>query len=461
MKKKASSIDGLAFFVTPYSRAALTTRACKGLKYHLTAEGSAVHACVRRETLAAMEKNRYICGTRDMSHMKRIGFIICCFTLLLSLQACREQKKAAEPSYIVQVSLGGWQAAEYSAEQIIDRIEAVRSRIPVGKVIIGWSLDKEIYKQVGEYLHGKNIEMLLWLPVFAETEGMCESSPAVDIWGEIPANYDLTEGEGFRFNCPSDPENAASVLAIYDEHFSDCGFDGVFLDRIRTQSFVSGVGGVLNCSCPLCAEKYMAEGVDLEAVRAEWAEKGDAFFSVSGYTPADGFTFTSPIAADYFRAKGHIVSGAVAAIADCFHDRGLEVGMDLFAPLMAPFVGQDYEILSAHADFIKPMLYRQTFAPAGMGFEYELLKAAVPEATGYPAFDMDLDFLHKQLEAMESCACAKYPGIEINYREGVAITSPAYVTESLSAVMSHGFDGAVLSWNIMEAPDAHIDCLKK
>ncbi|MBO6097431.1 MAG: hypothetical protein J6P56_09000 [Bacteroidales bacterium] len=23
-----------------------------------------------------------------------------------------------------------------------------------------------------------------------------------------------------------------------------------------------------------------------------------------------------------------------------------------------------------------------------------------------------------------------------------------------------GFDGAVLSWNIMEAPDAHIDCLR-
>jgi hypothetical protein len=77
--------------------------------------------------------------------------------------------------------------------------------------------------------------------------------------------------------------------------------------------------------------------------------------------------------------------------------------MDLYAPFMAPFVGQDYEILARHADFIKPMLYRQTFAPAGMGFEYDLLR---------------------------------------------------------KAVISHGFDGAVLSWNIMEAPNAHIDCLR-
>ena len=75
--------------------------------------------------------------------------------------------------------------------------------------------------------------------------------------------------------------------------------------------------------------------------------------------------------------------------------------MDLYAPFMAPFVGQDYGILAQHADFIKPMLYRQTFAP----------------------------------------------------------TSPEYVVESLEHVMAPHFDGAVLSWNIMEAPDAHIAVL--
>ena len=155
------------------------------------------------------------------------------------------------------------------------------------------------------------------------------------------------------------------------------------------------------------------------------------------------------------------MSHAVAAIADSFRGRGLEVGMDLYAPFMAQFVGQDYGILSQHADFIKPMLYRQTFAPAGMGFEYDLLRKAVPGAEGYPEFVMDVDFLDSQLKAMEPYACGKYPGIEINYRAKVAPTSPEYVTESLEAVMRHGFDGAVLSWNIMQAPDSHISCLGK
>lgn len=387
--------------------------------------------------------------------MKRLAFLL---LGLLALASC-QTKPAAEPGYIVQVSLGGWHSPDYTASQIISRIDTVASLIPVRKVIIGWSLDKDIYREVGEHLHAKGIRMLLWLPVFAETEEVCDNIPAVDLWGTIPANYDLAAGEGFRFNCPSHPQNIANVVAIYDRHFSDCGFDGVFLDRIRTQSFVSGVSGVLNCGCPVCAEKFREEGIDLDAVRAAWTEKGDAFLSVTGYDTEKGFSFVDPLATAFFKAKGHIVSKAVASVADSLRSRGLEIGMDLYAPFMAPFVGQDYEILSQHADFIKPMLYRKTFAPAGMGFEYDLLRKAVPGAEGYPEFAMDVVFLDSQLDAMAPYDCGKYPGIEINYREVIVPTSPDYVTESLDAVMRHGFDGAVLSWNIMEAPYSHIACL--
>ena len=387
--------------------------------------------------------------------------VVLFFVGLMALMGCQQEQKQQEAGYIVQVSLGGWHSPDYSAEQIIGRIDTVSQLIPVQKVIIGWSQDKDIYHQVGEYLHDKGIRMLLWLPVFAETEEVCENSPAVDLWGQVPSNYDLAAGEGFRFNCPSDPKNAANVVGLYDQLFSECGFDGVFLDRIRTQSFVSGVSGVLGCGCPLCVERFAAEGVDIEAVKAEFEAKGDAFFSASSYEPTAGFSFEDPVAAAYFKAKGHVVSASVAAIADSLRSRGLEVGMDLYAPFMASFVGQDYAILADHADFIKPMLYRQTFAPAGMGFEYDLLRKAVPDAKGYPDLKMDVDFLHSQLKAMEPYACGKYPGIEINYRPVVAPTSPEYISESLKAVLSHGFDGAVLSWNIMQAPLSHLEPLNQ
>ena len=386
--------------------------------------------------------------------MKRLLIL---FTLLI-LASCGKQTK---PSYIVQVSLGGWNAPEYSAPEIISRLDSVSALIPINKVIIGWSKDKEIYREVGSWLHGKGIKMLLWLPVFAETEEVCENTPAVDLWGNEPANFNLTAGEGFRFNCPSNPENAAHVVAVYDNLFADCGFDGVFLDRIRTQSFVGGIGGILGCGCPECEARFKEQGLDLAAVREAWETHGGAFLSVTGYSPREGFNFANPLANAFFKAKGAVVSNAVAGIADTLRARGLEIGMDLYAPFMAPFVGQDYSILSQHADFIKPMLYRKTNAPAGMGFEYDALLKTVPEASGYPEFQMDLAFLQSQLEAMEPYSCGKYPGIEINYRENIAPTTPEYVKESLTAIMSHGFDGAVLSWNIMEAPEAHIACLKK
>ena len=198
--------------------------------------------------------------------MRTISKIACLFLGVLALAACRN--RAEKPAYILQVSLGSWDKSDYWIERVVTGITDVIDQVPSDKVIIGWTLDRETYRQVGAFLHARGLEMYLWLPVFAETEDVCDNTPAVDLWGRIPGNYDLTEGEGFRFNCPTDPQNAENILALYDSLFSDCGFDGVFLDRIRTQSFVGGVSGVLSCGCPVCRERYAAEGVDLEAVKA-------------------------------------------------------------------------------------------------------------------------------------------------------------------------------------------------
>ena len=112
------------------------------------------------------------------------------------------------------------------------------------------------------------------------------------------------------------------------------------------------------------------------------------------------------------------------------------------------------------ADFIKPMLYRRTEAPAGIGFEYRLMKDSIPGAEGYPEIVTDLEFLKGQLEYISHASCDKYPGIEVNYREEFARTDPGYIKESIQAVKDAGFSGAVLSWDIMLAPDSHISCLQ-
>lgn len=387
----------------------------------------------------------------------RTKFLLIACTLLCCLSCHKQVEK--NPAFVVQASIGDFIEGQwYPTQDVIDRLEEVNNIIPLEKVLVGWSTDTATYRQIGDFLHARGIQMILYLPVFSEAEPVCDMArEAVDLCGNVPPTY---KKAGFRFKCPTDSANFKALIAVYEQYFANLPFDGVFLDRVRTQSFVSGVAGVLNCGCPECAEKYKALGVDLAHVQAEYEDKGDEFFNVTNYDPKAGFTFENPIAAAFFKAKGQVVSEDVAKFCDYFRARGLQVGLDLYAPLMAQFVGQDYAYLAQHCDFIKPMLYRRTYAPAGITFEYDLLRSSVPGAKGYPDFTWDVDFLNGQLDAMADLPCAKYPGIEIVYDSVIAPTDVPYIHESLRAIRDCGYEGSVVSWNIMQVPDAHIACLR-
>ncbi len=363
--------------------------------------------------------------------------------------------------YILQIFTGGWKNATYTAEEIIQRLNAVTEMIPVSKVIIGWHLDADLYKKIGAYLSGKGIDMLLWLPVFSEIGELAEAAASTDLWRQPVGSLALQEGENFVFYCPSTPKNLQSVKDVYERYFSGCGFNGAFLDKIRTQSFVGGVKGVLSCGCGSCEEAYRRRGLPLDDVRREYEKCGDRFFDVDGYSPKEGFLWKNSVARDFFRTKGALIADSITELCDYFKDRNMQVGLDLYAPLMSGFVGQDYEKISAHADFIKPMLYRRTEAPAGIGYEYRLLREAVREAQGYEEIRTDRDFLKNQVEAFTDLACEKYPGIEINYREDIARTDASYVRGSLEVLKEAGMNGATLSWDVMLAPNAHLHAIRE
>ncbi len=362
---------------------------------------------------------------------------------------------------IIQIFTGGWKTANYTAEAIVKRLEEVTSLLPVEKVIIGWNLDQALYRQVGSFLKKRSIDMLLWLPVFAESNSLYDAHEALDINGKTIKPPKAMGEESFSFCCPTSLLNRENGYRIYEEHFRDCGFAGVFLDRIRTQSFVSGVPGVLSCGCERCRKAFMERGVDLDRVRALYEEKKDHFFDAAGCSPEKGFAFRETLAERFFEVKGELVSEAVVDICGHFQSMGMQTGLDLFAPLMSVFVGQPFEKISEKADFIKPMLYRKTEAPAGIGFEYELLKKCAPEAIGYPDLVADEDFLRRQALAFAGLPCGKYPGIEVNYREDIARTDPKYIRESLRVLRDAGMDGVTLSWDVMLAPDDHLKAVSE
>lgn len=359
--------------------------------------------------------------------------------------------------YILQIFAGTWHAAHDKPEDMIRKIEDVSSRIPVEKVIIGWNTDPSVYRKLGTYLHEKGIQMVLWLPVFTEISDVAETEPAVDLFGKPIVTPAEQEGKAFVFSCPSSQGNIQAVKDVYERYFAECGFDGVFLDRVRSQSFVTGVSGVLSCGCAECRQAFRQKGVDTDAVRERYELKKDAFFDMAA-CPADGqFVLEDPLAQRFFEAKEEIIAESVWDLSRFFKEKGLIVGLDLFAPVVSRFVGQNYGMITKYADFIKPMLYRRTDAPAGIGYEYALFEQHAPKARGRVSLPEGITLLETQLDAVGKVACGKYPGIEICYNAELVRTDPDYIAESLAAVRRHGFEGAALCWNIMEAPEAHIE----
>ena len=67
-------------------------------------------------------------------------------------------------NHILQICTGAWNTSNYPTEAIIERIRAIASKTPVDKVIIGWAIDKSLYRELGSFLHERGIQMMLWLP---------------------------------------------------------------------------------------------------------------------------------------------------------------------------------------------------------------------------------------------------------------------------------------------------------
>ncbi len=361
--------------------------------------------------------------------------------------------------YILQIHTGSWNDQCDEPERIVRKIEEVSSRIPVGRVIIGWNKDPLVYKKVGEYLHGSGIGMILWLPVFSETNKILETDEALDVFGKRIVTPVEQVGESFTFGCFTSRHNTRNAVKIYEQYFSGCGFDGVFLDRIRSQSFVAGVSGVLSCGCERCRKAFLEKGVDPEAVGKQYALKQDSFFDMDEYPMNGRFRLNDRLAQRFFEVKEELIADAVTGLCRYFREKGLIVGLDLFAPAVSRFVGQNYALITQYADFIKPMLYRRTDAPAGIGYEFELFGKAAPNARGYCKPSMDRAFLETQLEAVGQVKCEKYPGIEINYDREIVRTDADYISETLTSIRDYGFEGAALCWNLMQAPDAHIEAV--
>lgn len=210
--------------------------------------------------------------------------------------------------------------------------------------------------------------------------------PTLGLKGKSNVTQTASSDEQFEFISPE--LGTDHVIIEYEAVAEDAPFDGVFLDRIR----------------------YGIPSDDL--------------------------------------SRQAIITKAAGKLIEKFHSKSLKVGLDLFAPHLAPYMGQDSLKLGELADFIKPMMYWKTNAPAGIPYE---------EKSFYKALNKKFEYNGNELSKLSN-TCKVFPGIEVNNKPGICSTTPDYVIEKLNYFYTCKCQGAVLSWN---SPDASDEMLKR
>lgn len=351
--------------------------------------------------------------------------------------------------YILQINTGNTIKANYRANEIIKRLEHLSKYINISKVIFGWFKDYQENKKISEYLRNKNIKSYFWLPVFAEI---------IDL--DIEDNYlesnlfekkksQLNEGDNFEFVCQSSKKNISYIKKYFEETIKDINIDGVFLDRIRYKSPALAKDSIFGCQCDNCKILFKAFNVDKNIYDKLTPKK-----MVNGI-----YYYEDNNINKLMKIKRDTITNQIRDLYDYFKNKNLKVGLDTFALCLADFVGQDLVKLNECSDFIKPMFYLKTTAPAGLPFELE----GLPQNTKKAISDLWGCNLANIKGSIQQC---KYlldrkinivPGIDVNYIKDICESDEDYVIEFLNMLKYIDCNEVVLSWDSMKIEDTLLE----
>ena len=349
-------------------------------------------------------------------------------------------------------------------QAVIGKLGRILKKANIANAFIGWNKDIDISK-ITSFLKDSGTAIYLWLPVFSELDALAGFLPIVGHEKkELKINYDMGNGETFRFCCPAHEGNVEAIIKTFEKHYSKISCDGVFLDKIRFPSFIGGLDTVLGCFCDYCRSAYDLPGPEDLRITDNTNPLGIISYRDLRYEMNGAYK-------KLFDYKCDAVYNSLERLCVYFRERGLKINLDLFAPFLAYFVGQDYHRLTRLADSIKPMFYGKTNAPAGLPFEINMYSTAFDNDPAnaekrkkvfLDCISYENNFINSELTGIKSIIhnnalkTKLYAGIELNYNEDIAPVTEEYIRES--AARAGESDGIVMSWDLSTTPDSHIDC---
>ena len=356
-------------------------------------------------------------------------------------------------------------------DTLLKKIDLIQDRHPGAALVCGLDAPAEVYERIRAAAKAKGSLLYLWLPVFSEWDDLAAFDPLTDRNGRpFLQNADLPGG--FRFRCPQSERNRDLFFAESLKRLEAVPFDGVFLDRIRYPSFQFGLEGVLSCFCEKCREKYRSLGFDPDRLAGacealeERVRRGED--DPLGLTGFDGsrWEMKDPDLKALFDSRCVIITDAIRDLGSRYREKGCRIGLDLFTPALGYFTGQDIKSLAPLADFVKPMLYLHTLAPAGLPYELDVTGSALGSGTknrllGLCGADDAGSLAAREIASIRERipGATVYCGMEINRVRDLAPVGPDEIRRTLGVFRAAGAEGVMPSWSFLSAPDENIEAL--
>lgn len=356
-----------------------------------------------------------------------------------------------EKSYILQIHTGSFLNAHTTFEKIKEKIDFMIKNKPVSAVIFGWNLDRKTNRELLCYFRQFSIPCYFWLPVLSEIDQIKSAVSITNYTGKVGESIQVIEDESFSFLCPNQEKNFLNICEVYEEYLSDLPFDGVFLDKIRFPSFANGYEEGFGCFCSECEKKYLKSQIDLPYLKT-LLENQDEKLTMGHYDSYGHYQFDDFTVNLFYKTRKESITNLISRLCDFFHQKNWEVGLDIYAPFFAYHCGQDIFALSCKADFLKPMFYRFTTAPAGMQYEYDAYKQYFKNNDSFCFEPISLESLMTQIAFLKNTKCNVYPGIEVNPIEGICSTNLERFLENKDFFFKQ-FNQLVCCWNCLLMDD--------
>jgi len=378
------------------------------------------------------------------------------------------------------------------------KLVTAKETLNLDALIIWSDINKKDLDLVRKICRDFKIKTYLWYPILADIPGFkvrweqsVETFDGLRGYGKNGRWDKLGKGEeDFLFLCPNDEQNIRRIFDQYQNKIKESGFDGVFLDRIRFPSPSDGFEALFSCFCKSCLNKfYNNYGEDLEGYQNQVKTVFKNFKTIDVNYLQTCQSFSDIIIRDslkkFYDFRKQNIYQVLKMFADKAKQMGKLVGVDLFAPSLAPLVSQDYQLLAKTCDWIKPMIYCHTSSPAGLPLELYCFIRAILDIN--PALDegqlireisriIGVD-LPTQIDELlkngvsENIICSEmqkikefnlpekvdtYVGIEAVQMPGLCNITEKILKKYLKSVIEADIKGMVLSWDLLKIPDENL-----